>query len=262
MTPKSPEILPPPPAPASPKKFPSQVPVIKGSVTPKARTPKSGDVNPFFASAKEEPIKFFGVSLSVEAAPRSRSPVSVASSANNGSSSSSSASSSSSSPSSEEDDEDLVIVESSSNGSKLPMSPIHYRSSEKSFSIGSIEELDEGVDEDTTVVSNGVGTKMNSTIVKQDAISLDDGVYDVLNGKSPHRGSNGRRKEQREEEDREMIMKTTEDYVTKVFDSTHESQVLDSLERECLENLASLQMTWKSCSVDDIESIKDILSPP
>ena len=73
--------------------------------------------------------------------------------------------------------------------------------------------------------------------------------------------------------------------------------MLDSLERECLENLASLQvsrqqrgsggggggggsggptavnpessfndvilqMTWKSCSVDDIESIKDILSPP
>lgn len=47
----------------------------------------------------------------------------------------------------------------------------------------------------------------------------------------------------------------TDDYVRQTIDPLHESQVLDSLERECLENLASLKMTWTP-SKDDV--IRDL----
>lgn len=49
----------------------------------------------------------------------------------------------------------------------------------------------------------------------------------------------------------------TNDYMKRVFDPDLESQILDSLEKECLQNLAHLEM---NCSLDDLESLKDIYS--
>ena len=55
------------------------------------------------------------------------------------------------------------------------------------------------------------------------------------------------------------INRKTKDYVKKSFD---EAEVLDALEKECLENLQSLQMTWKSpCNPEDLEAMKNVCSP-